>query len=330
VSRNLLSLSQTANLDPRTVEAELLTWASEGVLAYTGLGRDMLVSLPPAPPDANERITAMLAEYQAGQDGRTGEIMAYATTSRCRHGHISAYFGGRPLDRCQACDNCLGLVVRPAPARQQKPRSRRAGPTPSPVADPARAILEGVAQLPYPVGRENLVRALQGARTSSLSPERFPAFGTMGAYTQKQIGGAVMVLLRQGLVEYFKKGEYTLLRLTPQGHAYLEGEEPWADGDIDMAPRKRPDDLGDVIEGQIVDIPDYDRGLFERLRAWRLAQAREEKVPPYIVFSDATLKEIAAAKPATLRELDAVKGVGPTKLEKYGQAVLDIVAGTGT
>ena len=69
-----------------------------------------------------------------------------------------------------------------------------------------------------------------------------------------------------------------------------------------------------------------DEGLFERLRAWRLERAREDEVPAYVVLHDATLRELASAKPANERDLAAVKGFGPTKLERYGDDVLAVIA----
>jgi superfamily II DNA helicase RecQ len=68
----------------------------------------------------------------------------------------------------------------------------------------------------------------------------------------------------------------------------------------------------------------YDPALFEQLRSWRLATAQQEGQKAFYVFPDSTLEQIAAARPQTLEELEAVKGVGPKKLEQYGQAVLDI------
>ena len=70
-----------------------------------------------------------------------------------------------------------------------------------------------------------------------------------------------------------------------------------------------------------------DAGLFERLRAWRLDEARAQKVPPYVIFHDSTLREIAAAQPRTLEALGQVRGVGASKLERYGAAILAALAG---
>jgi ATP-dependent DNA helicase RecQ len=73
------------------------------------------------------------------------------------------------------------------------------------------------------------------------------------------------------------------------------------------------------------DLPASASGLFERLRAWRGATAKEQGVPAYVVFNDATMREIAMKEPATLDELGQVSGIGENKLARYGQAVLDLL-----
>jgi DNA helicase-2/ATP-dependent DNA helicase PcrA len=79
--------------------------------------------------------------------------------------------------------------------------------------------------------------------------------------------------------------------------------------------------------GRCGDCPaDYDEELFERLRAWRVERASEEKVPAYVVFTDLTLQAIAEAKPTTAQGLLLINGIGRTKLDKYGDQVLELVA----
>jgi ATP-dependent DNA helicase RecQ len=67
--------------------------------------------------------------------------------------------------------------------------------------------------------------------------------------------------------------------------------------------------------------------VFERLRAWRAAAAKDQGVPAYVIFHDATLRQIAASPPASLDELALINGVGETKLARYGQQILDVLAG---
>ena len=76
------------------------------------------------------------------------------------------------------------------------------------------------------------------------------------------------------------------------------------------------------------ELPPEAEPVFERLRAWRTSVAKELGMPPYVIFHDATLRLIAASPPSTLDELRQINGVGDTKLDKYGQAILDVLADT--
>lgn len=237
VSRDLVALAGEAGedpeladlLDPRQIEARLLAWDDAGRLEYRGIGRDMLLSLPPAPADAPQRVEAMLADYQAGQEARIAEIKAYADTRVCRHGYISAYFGGRPIQRCRSCDNCDTSTPRrrrtvAAPAASGKMAPRWEG-------DPAGAILQAMKGLPYALGRSGLAKALQGAGSSSIKGDRFPLFGALTGTTQVRIREMTDELLEQGLLEQYKEGIYPLLRLTAKGEAWLEDNLSYPDQD---------------------------------------------------------------------------------------------------
>jgi ATP-dependent DNA helicase RecQ len=326
VSRRLLALSQETGLDPRTVEAQVLAWADAGRLRYLGIGRDMLLAVPQAPPDSRQKVAAMLADYRAGQEGRLAEMMAYASTTGCRHGHISAYFGGRPVERCESCDNCLGLTpIRPPSLHQAPKRPKRSG-TGELTPAATWVILQGVAELPYPLGRTGLARALQGASTSPIQKARFPMFGTLSIWTQKSIRNLVTQLENEGLLGAFEKGDYRLVRLTPAGQAWLEAH-PQAP--TPRAPPPTPASGGQRRRAKGLpqaDAPtDYDEALFEQLRAWRLETSKEIGKAPYVIFHNKVLQRVAARQPATLEELLAIKGIGPRKLEQYGQAVVAVV-----
>jgi ATP-dependent DNA helicase RecQ len=326
VTRNLLAVSQDAGLDPRTIEAQVLAWNDAGWLDYRGIGRDMLLALPEPPPDSEQRVTAMLADYWAGKDGRLGEMMAYATTEGCRHGHISAYFGGRTIERCQACDNCLGQATRePVRARRTRPASSHVVTVDlsQDQADELKTvILRGVAKLPYPMGRTGLARALQGASSSAVQADRFPLFGALVGWTQKSIIEHTAQLEEQGLLIPFDKDGYRLLRLTDKGQAWLDTHRKDPKEILPHAPPRRKQERSSETEHPV----DYDEALFEQLRAWRLEKAREIGKPPYVIFHDVVLKRIAASRPTTPRALVAIKGIGQRKLEQYGPAVLSIVA----
>ena len=318
VSRDLLACSRDAMLDPRSIEALVLGWQDASWLGYRGIGRDMLLALPVPPPDSQQRVEAMLADYRDGQDGRLAEMMAYARTTQCRHGHISAYFGGRTIAQCQACDNCL----RKRPAAVQKTRRRQPNTGREPAADTTHTILQGVASLSHPLGRIGLARALQGASTSPVQSDRFALFGALASMTQKNICRQIAQLEDEGLLKPFEKGRYRLLQLTDEGEHLLErqGRQP-------PAPRSpAPAADGGTPEGGEPPGDDAE-SLYEELRAWQIRTAKEAGLPPFFVFHNATLRCIAESRPTTIEQLDAIKGIGPQKLELYGPAILAIIAG---
>ena len=95
------------------------------------------------------------------------------------------------------------------------------------------------------------------------------------------------------------------------------------------ASRKDAEDpaVGAAAEAVVEAFDDYDEALFERLRAWRLARSAEDSVPAFVVFTDATLQLIAEHVPTDEKGLRAISGVGPSKIAKYGDEVLALVAG---
>jgi ATP-dependent DNA helicase RecQ len=321
----LLDLSHAAELDPHTIEARLLAWQDAGWLSYRGIGRDMLLTLPEPPADSQQRVAALLAEHRAGQDGRVAEMMAYATTSKCRHGHISTYFGGRHIERCQACDNCLGEATTPLrPARRRVPV-----PSPEVTEDLSAIILHAVTRLPYPLGRRGLSRALQGAPTSPVSAKRFSMFGMLGSWTQKSISDLIAQLEDRGLLAPLEKDGFRLLRLSTAGQEWLKAHPRDMATTVAPQPQDVARAMGSEPRPQTKDVTGYDRVLFERLRAWRLETAKEMNKPAFVVFHDQVLKRIAKSCPTTEQELVQIEGIGPRKLEQYGRAVLDIVASYG-
>jgi ATP-dependent DNA helicase RecQ len=319
LSRDLLAVCRDAGLDARGIEPQLLSWDQAGWLRYRGAGRDMLLALPDPPPDARQRVAAMQADYSAGQDGRVAEMMAYAQTRLCRHGYISAYFGGQPIERCQACNNCLSTPR----AHSQPVRAARPTKQAAPDAGTVHTILLGFAQSPLPMGRTGMARALQGSSTSPLQARRFPLCGALAGRTQRSIGKIIAQLEDSGLLAHYEKDGFRLLRLTDRGRDLLSGPAPIADVQTPPAARDGHEASKSDLASKTPD--ESDQALFERLRAWRLQVARQKGCAPYVIFWDTVLRGIAARRPTTIDALAAVKGVGPYKLEQYGAAVLEII-----
>jgi ATP-dependent DNA helicase RecQ len=273
-----------------------------------------------------QKVAAMLADYRAGQQGRLGEMRAYADTDRCRHGHISAYFGGRPIQKCASCDNCLGLATdRPRkahPIRQPKGQEQAAEPTPA----ETWVTLKALTELPFPLGRRSLSRALKGTATSPVQADRFALYGALPGPTLRAIWALIDRLDEKGLLEPFEKGRYRLLRLSAKGKAWLDAH-PEPPEPIPLVPQTEVRPAPRPAQGQsdTEKLTASDEALFEELRAWRWKKAKKLNYAPYVIFHDAVLRRIAAARPASLEELVAIKGIGPRKLEQYGAEVLSVM-----
>ena len=307
---DLVDVAQQAELSLNDIEKRVLDWADAGWLSYRPAGRDLLLELLPPPPDAAERIATLLERYETIQAQRVDEIAAYARTVRCRHGHLNAYLGGRIIERCDACDNCVEIT--PPPEQNDWPDER----------GQFVAILRCVAQLGWSWGRRNLVRILRGDPQAPDRGRHHEDFGALAFRSATAVGHLLDRLEHGGFLQPRQLDHGgVVLDLTPAGKAALQNPAA-LDGLISPAkepppPRKSPpkDETG----------LDVDEALFQALRTWRLEQARAQGVPPYVIFHDSHLRAIAAHRPVTLEALSEVKGVGPIKLEKYGAAVIGLV-----
>ena len=271
-----------------------------GMLEQVGLvrrgfdaGRAMQVEVPEPPADAGARIDEMLARYDEQAVARANRLVGFAESARCRHLQVAEHFGETHEGACGACDVCAPRAA-PADAPVDAP------PLPD---DVARAIHETALALRWPLGRSGLVALLRGSLAAPRSARRSPSFGVLGAATQADVKRWIGLLEATGaLVPYESDDGFRLLRAVP-------GAE-----------------LPRIVAAASRGPEAADAGLVERLRAWRLERARADAVPAYVVLHDATLHELAAARPASPSDLAGVKGFGPTKIERYGQDVLAVIA----
>jgi superfamily II DNA helicase RecQ len=165
--------------------------------------------------------------------------------------------------------------------------------------DVGEAIVQAVSRLHWPLGRRSLLAMLRGSVSAPPSARSSASFGLLAAAGDSDVRRWIAVLEQAGaLVE----------RVTPEGYRVLEADRTVEPPHIAA---RTPDDVDDA--------------LFGRLRAWRTERARADSVPAYVVFADATLRELAAVQPRSLDELAGVKGIGPAKLERYGDEVIALV-----
>ncbi len=267
-----------------------------GMLEQAGLvhrgfdeGRRIRVELPPAPGDAAERVELLLERARLAADSRADRIIAFAENDSCRHAQVAEHFGEEFSAPCGACDVCS--------PRPSAPRGRASVP-PLP-DDVAAAIVRVVEALQWPLGRRSLVATLRGSLKAPPSARRSAAYGILAAASDAEVRRWVQALEGSGAL-----AETT----TPDGYRVLLA---YAD-----APRPR---VGPVS------VADAGHGLVERLRQWRLERSRADGVPAFVVLHDSTLRELAAVQPHSHGELASIKGLGPAKLERYGEDLLAVI-----
>ncbi len=251
-------------------------------------------------------------------DGRRGllrDIERYAASVGCRHRHLVSYFGeDYTRDDCGACDYCLDEL--------------------EPVADPAllaRKVLSCVARVGQRFGALHVTNVLRGTATDQVSARGHDALSTFGLLSDcsvPEVRGYVEQLIGNGLLRQ-TEDEFPVLALTATGVALLK--DAAAVPDLTLARQRRPvaDRAPRRARVETESWQGVDRALFERLRALRLEIARQRGVPPYVIFHDTTLREMARVKPTSLDALRHIYGVGARKAEDLGEAfVLAISQGS--
>jgi ATP-dependent DNA helicase RecQ len=238
----------------------------------------------------------------------------YAASVGCRHRHLVGYFGETLAKAdCGACDFCLGEL--------------------EPVAEPvvvARKILSAVARVGQRFGTAHVVNVLRGAKTeltASRGHDQLSVFGLLAAMSVDEVRGCIEQMIARDLLEQ-AGDEFPVLRLTADGLALMR--DPARLPDLVLARQRKPE-KGKTLRKSKVEGESWegvDRDLFERLRALRLRVARDRGVPPYVIFHDTTLRELARLKPATMDALRHVYGVGERKAEDYGPMLLEEIATT--
>ena len=316
-------LIQNTALTLDTLETTLLAWAAEGWLNCAAGTRGMALRILPPPADAATRIPTLLERYETIQGQRVDEITAYVETGRCRHGHINAYLGGRSINHCTACDNCVATK-----------------PLPDPGLPAERAQLQAILRVlgnAYGWGRARLTAIMQGDSEVPDSAKRHKDFGALAFRSKSAIGSLIKNLERGSFIQqkHLNHGGIAL-EITPPGRqAMINGNllddliQPQRRAKRTKrrrAARQRSSRTRTVtLTGEEITPPEIDEEFLNKLKTWRLALAQEKKVPAYVIFPNATLTAIATYPPTTLNALERIKGIGPRKLTQYGESVVQLV-----
>ncbi len=236
------------------------------------------------------------------------DIERYASSVGCRHRRLVGYFGERyERDGCGACDFCLGEME----------------PAPDPVTL-ARKILSAVARVGQRFGAAHVTNVLRGSVSESVSSrghETLSVFGLLRDLPIDEVRGYIDQLVALDLLHQ-TEDQFPVLKLTVDGVALMKDAS--ARADLALARQRKPV-KGRPEKRSGVEAASWegvDRELFDRLRALRLTIARDRGVPPYVIFHDTTLRELARVKPATGDQLRHIYGVGAKKADDLGDLVL--------
>jgi ATP-dependent DNA helicase RecQ len=258
------------------------------------------------------------------------ELMRWAEGGSCRHDAILRYFGDteEELAGCGICDVCRSL-------------GDDAAHDPEEVALLVRKALSGVARVHRRFGLQAAVKLLRGVddpRLMRTGLDKTRTFGVLSDRSEEWVTRLLRRCVTAGWVDFHGQ-EHPVLVLTSQGNAVMKGElaaRILLPDDEEARPRSAAAPAGRAAErakaantAPVTELDDEGEVVFAALRAYRMERARADGVPPYVVASDRTLREIALLRPHSLDELAQAHGIGPMKLEKYGDALLDVVAKAG-
>ncbi len=243
---------------------------------------------------------------------RLGHLWAYANSALCRHRSLAEYFGQELAGAdCGACDVCLGELT----------------PVPDALVV-AQKILSCVVRCDQRYGAAHVTDVLRGAdneRVRRAGHQDLSTWGLLGDHSLVEVRGWVEQLVGRGLLAS-TGGEYPTLHLTAEGARALRGEAQVTLFVVERA-RRAPRRAATPAAAELTAA---DEALFEHLRSFRRALARERGVPPYLIFNDRTLAAMAAARPADHGALLELKGVGEKKAADLGPSFLEEIASFGS
>jgi ATP-dependent DNA helicase RecQ len=248
---------------------------------------------------ARQRLGEIDEARRGGERARLDALAMLVETVGCRRAVLLRHFGEDPPERCGNCDNCLeapGVID---------------------ATELARKLLSAVYRTGQSFGFGHLQKVLTGVadeRVLQRGHDRLSVFGIVGSEEAPLLQPLSRALQARGCLLPTEHGG---LKLGGDARAILKGEQTVEI--VRPAPTRKERRRRDGAPNPVGD------PLFEALRALRRELAAEAQVPPYVIFHDATLREMAATRPMTLRELGEIPGIGARKLEAYGDAFLAVI-----
>ena len=257
------------------------------------------------------------------------EMIALTETATCRTAALLACFGETLPEPCAHCDTCL------------------APPSTVDATEESRKLLSAVYRTGQIFGAIHLAAVLRGEKTDAVhrhGHDRLPTFGCGADRSSNYWRGLIRQLIGLGALDIDTEGHGGLFLVADKARPILRGEQSVTLREAGITRPRRGHEFssatGAARGGHAADTRATDtrttgapasagpgaEGRFGALRAWRAAEAKAQSIPPYVIFHDTVLRDIAAVGPMTLDELAEIKGVGASKLQRYGARVLAVLA----
>jgi ATP-dependent DNA helicase RecQ len=237
------------------------------------------------------------------------EMDRYCRGAVCRHQALLGYFGQEyPADGCNACDLCLGDTT-------EVPETRVV----------AQKILSCVARVRENFGINHVVAVLRGDATDAVRKwkhEQLTTYGLLKGQSKADVRDWIYQLIGQGVLVQ-STGDYPVLKLNDGSWEVMRGQR---DVRLVQLVRRKKGERPQKSKVDAVSWEGVDRELFEALRHLRRELASQRAVPPYVIFSDTTLRELARAKPTTPDRMRAIYGIGDNKLKDFGPQFLAVIS----
>lgn len=257
-------------------------------------------------------IQKFLLEKNASGDeeyGKLDKMAGYANTNGCLRKYILNYFNESLEENCGYCQNCDSSIIQ------------------RDITVESKKIISCIYRSDQRFGAAMIADILKGSKNKRIvdfNLDKISTHGIMNSYKKQYILQIIDELVKENWITK-EEGKYPILTLNANSMKLLK-ESNSIIMKLREEQEKEYSKVVTIKDKQILDLSTKDKELFETLRAWRKVKATEGNVPPYVIASDATLKDLAMKKPTTQEELLNIHGIGEKKREAIGQEVLDLLS----
>jgi len=304
------ALTKTAGLEKPALLRGLRLLSADGLITYIppGAGRDLKIVRSQVTFEELAIDFDLLEKRKQNDLEKLKEVVAYAYFGGCMWDFLLSYFGDdSATDQCGSCDNCIQRKLKRTDTNKKEEETT------------ILKILSCVARMQGRFGRARVAQVLTGASRKWITSQkmnRLSTYGLLSNFTQEEVFDLINQLDRQGCFVLRGDRLYPTIDLSKKGIEVMKKEEK---AFLNLPEIKKP------VRTTAEVATDFSPELYELLRQKREKFGTAAGLPLFMIVSNRTLKEMAASVPKNMAELLQVHGIGPAKMEKYGQEFLDVI-----